>query len=147
MSTLREAAEMALAVLEDINKLSISPSGIALPGDIDTAMDLLREALASQIVPSDCSDSHEPDAWRTEERNEHGLPVFFCASEVKQAGPGLIPLYTSPPQRKPMTDEEIDKVTDSQWATNNHKPIYAAHRAYARAVEAFHQIGNDNGHE
>jgi hypothetical protein len=102
MSTLREAAEMALAVLEDINKLSISPNGIALPGEIDTAMDLLRDALASQIVPSDCSDSHQPDAWMTEARNEHGLPVFFCASEVKQAGPGLIPLYTAPLQSNPI---------------------------------------------
>lgn len=45
MTTLRKAAEMALAVLEDINKLSLSPGGIALPGEIDTAMDLLREAL------------------------------------------------------------------------------------------------------
>ena len=38
--------------------------------------------------------------------------------------------------RKPLTDEEIDRVTDQQWAQNNHKPIYAAHRAYARAIEA-----------
>jgi len=55
MTTLREAALMALAVLKDINKLSLSPGGIALPGEIDTAMDLLRAA----IVPSDCPDSHQ----------------------------------------------------------------------------------------
>ena len=42
----------------------------------------------------------EPDSWRTYARNEHGLPVFFCASEVKQAGPGLIPLYTAPPAQQ-----------------------------------------------
>jgi hypothetical protein len=36
-------------------------------------------------------------------------------------------------RREPLTDEEIDRVTDAQWARNNHKPIYAAHRAYARA--------------
>ena len=35
-----------------------------------------------------------------------------------------------------LTDEEIDSVTDAQWAANNHKPIYAAHRASARAIEA-----------
>ncbi len=35
-----------------------------------------------------------------------------------------------------LTDDEIDRVTDTQWASNNHKPIYAAHRAFARAVEA-----------
>ena len=35
-----------------------------------------------------------------------------------------------------LTDEEIDRVTDLQWAANNNKPVYAAHRAYARAIEA-----------
>jgi molybdopterin/thiamine biosynthesis adenylyltransferase len=111
MTTLREAAEVALAVLEEINKLSLAPGGIALPGKIDTAMDLIREA----IVPSDCSDSHQPDAWMTEARNDLGLPVFFCASEVKQAGPGLIPLYTAPPQREwqELTNEEIDWIKGS----------------------------------
>lgn len=42
---------------------------------------------------------------------------------------------------KPLTDEEIDKVTDAQWGQNNNKPIYAAHRAYARAIERAHGIG------
>jgi hypothetical protein len=67
MTTLREAAEMALAVLEDINKLSLSPGGIALPGEIDTAMDLLRAALASQTVPSDYPDSHQRKPLTDEE--------------------------------------------------------------------------------
>ena len=35
-----------------------------------------------------------------------------------------------------LTDDEIDRVTDAQWGKNVNKPIYAAHRAYARAVEA-----------
>lgn len=42
--------------------------------------------------------------------------------------------------RKPLTDEQINRITDQQWAVNNHKPIYAAHRAYARAIEAAHGI-------
>ena len=77
MTTLREALEITLAVLEDINKLSLSPGGIALPGEIDTAMDLLRAALASQTVPSDCPDSH---------------------------------------QRKPLTEERGDGLTELKWA-------------------------------
>ena len=35
-----------------------------------------------------------------------------------------------------LTDEQIDAVTDAQWAKGVNKPIYAAHRAYARAIEA-----------
>ena len=58
MSTLREAAEMALEVLEDINKLSLSPGGIALPGEIDTAMDLLRNVL------NDKSDAQPRREWQ-----------------------------------------------------------------------------------
>lgn len=46
-----------------------------------------------------------------------------------------------PAKREPLTDEEIGQVTDTQWASNNHKPIYAAHRAYARAIERAHGIG------
>ena len=46
------------------------------------------------------------------------------------------PLYTRPAQWVGLTDEDIDRVTDQQWAANNNKPIYAAHRAYARAIEA-----------
>ncbi len=37
--------------------------------------------------------------------------------------------------REPLTDEQIDAVTDQQWPGNINKPIYAAHRAYARAIE------------
>jgi len=100
MTTLREAAEKVRHALERFLYWDEN-------GYLFDAYDKLHEALVSKTVPSDCSDSHQPDAWRTEARNEHGLPVFFCASEVKQAGPGLIPLYTTPPQRKPLTDAEI----------------------------------------
>ena len=46
MTTLREAAQMALDVLDDINQCSLPPTGIPLPAEIDEAMDSLREALA-----------------------------------------------------------------------------------------------------
>lgn len=105
MTTLREAAKLAL---EALNRLKTRES-------VETEIAVLREALASQIVTSDYSDSHQPDAWRTEARNDLGLPVFFCASEVKQAGPGLIPLYTAPPRREwqELTNEEIEWIKGS----------------------------------
>lgn len=46
----------------------------------------------------------------------------------------------------PLTDEQIDRITDQQWALNNHKPIYAAHRAYARAIERARGIGGQDEH-
>lgn len=34
-----------------------------------------------------------------------------------------------------MSDQEIDAITDQQWRDKSDTPIYAAHRAFARAVE------------
>jgi hypothetical protein len=45
------------------------------------------------------------------------------------------------PVQHPLSDEQIDAITDQQWAQNNHRPVYAAHRAFARAIEAAHGIG------
>ena len=41
----RELMQQALNALEEINKLSIGENAIALPAEIDTAMDALRERL------------------------------------------------------------------------------------------------------
>jgi len=40
-----EAMKMALEVLEQINQLSVGENAIALPGEIDGAMDNLRAAI------------------------------------------------------------------------------------------------------
>jgi hypothetical protein len=52
----------------------------------------------------------------------------------------------APPARRPLTDEEIDRVIDVNWSINNYKPTYVAHRAFARAIERAHGItgGNDD---
>ena len=41
---------------------------------------------------------------------------------------GWWPLYTTPPQRKPLTDEEIDKIYETK--------VWDARRSFARAIEA-----------
>ena len=43
---LRQAAEMALEALEEINKLSVGEKAVCLPAEIDGAMEALRQALA-----------------------------------------------------------------------------------------------------
>ena len=49
------------------------------------------------------------------------------------------PLYTTPPQRKPLTDEEIDKLP---WEPHEGNPMTFAEglRYFARAIEAAHGI-------
>jgi len=46
-------------------------------------------------------------------------------------------LHTTPPKREwvGLTDKKIDAVTNVQWGGVSSQPL-AAHRAYARAVEA-----------
>jgi hypothetical protein len=63
---------------------------------------------------------------------------MFATAEIadlKAANQMLHSIIDSQQQRRPLTDEQIDRITDAQWAQNNHKPVYAAHRAYARAIE------------
>ena len=87
-------------------------------------------------------DSNKPVAW-CDQYEDHidGLRHY------SDGGAREIPLYLAPQpaKREPPTDEEIDRVTDVQWASNNHKPIYAAHRAYARAVIAAYERKNGIG--
>lgn len=78
----------------------------------------------------------EPVAWWHRKSNT------FTSGNLVSNFAEWTPLYAAPqPKREPLTDEDIDQVTDTQWASNNHKPIYAAHRAYARAIERAHGIG------
>ena len=110
----------------------------------------LRECMEAE---EPAQPEQEPVAWADEIIDD--LHAQYNTDGIKEidSGDALIRLdeaiaaveeaekrHTAPPQRKPLTDEEIDRVTDQQWAQNNHKPIYAAHRAYARAVEAAHGI-------
>ena len=93
----------------------------------------LRAALAEQPA------EQEPVAWIdiTDEGQIVSSPRMYSDGSREER-----PLYAAPqPKREPLTDEDIDQVTDTQWASNNHRPIYAAHRAYARAIERAHGIG------
>jgi hypothetical protein len=46
--------------------------------------------------------------------------------------------HPSAPQ--PLTDEQIDRITDAQWGKGCAQSQYMAHRAYARAIERAHGI-------
>ena len=102
--------------------------------DPDTAISRARKALAQTQEPVVFC-RHWIDRWGC---NHYADPKEPYPVNAK-------PLYTTPPQRsespgKPsawvgLTDEDIDAVTDAQWAKGVNKPIYAAHRAYARAIE------------
>jgi len=121
MTKLREAAQQALDVLFRASSYY----------DTYAEIEALRAALEQP--------EQEPVAW---ECKAGGLKPLTQAQYDNQTD-NIKRHYSRIPHREwqGLTDEEIDKVTDSQWSRNNHKPIYAAHRAYARAIERAHGIG------
>ncbi len=117
--------QQALEALEEINKLSVGENAICLPAEIDTAMDALRERLAQP--------EQEPVAHvYLFEPNGRPRVAWDNAKDIKIGDK----LYTAPPQRKPLMDEEI--------LTYRHMIDWTAEWSYidfARAIEAAHGIG------
>ena len=78
----------------------------------------------------------EPVAW------ELGAEVYWGDSPelsdyVRKEG---TPLYTTPPQRKPLTDEQIAEFAERMEASD---PTDSFWREFARAIEAAHGIKGD----
>ena len=77
----------------------------------------------------------EPEYW-----------LWACGQHIqvslkKPEFPDAIPLYTSPPQRKPLSDEEIYSLADSLeiWNEDDEEWILDPN-TFARAIEAAHGI-------
>lgn len=118
--SLREAAQQALEALEQIRTpLRINTALDAY--DVSRAIAALRTALAES--------EQEPVAWKdTTYGNLH-----------HQNFGGCIPLYTHPPQRKPLTDEEIALIVGECAASAHRHDDFS----FARAIERAHGIGGE----
>jgi hypothetical protein len=133
MSDLRKAAEMALWALRYINQYSLAPHNISLPGEIDTAVDALRAALAQPepiISPEIKGDKAEPAAYQW-------LGTSVIRKRIpKTAEAGTWrPLYAVLPQRKPLTYDVMYALVGAT--------LERGRCALVRAVEQAHGIGND----
>ena len=138
MSDLREAAQLALEALNSIDVGYRSPSGTPLEASFDegkceAAITALRAALAQQDEPVQ-EPVQEPEGldWRYTARIGY-----------------VVKPYTAPPQRKPLTDEEILKAIGWERAEMYMKltpnfPVAEAKKETlknARAIELAHGIG------
>jgi hypothetical protein len=140
----KEAIKMAL---EALNKLTDAAEGFSVSGVyfnegvwekecLNTsyaAIKALEEALSKQ-------EQGEPVAWMRQDgqrvttaSDRHNYPDY----ETRYS----IPLYTTPQQRKPLTDEEIEKCyeTTGHYQTLRPQDGFAVF-ALARAIEAAHGI-------
>ena len=72
----------------------------------------------------------EPVAWY----DKHGMITHDCFE-------GVTPLYTAPPTRKPLTDEDLDALRQGEDKLNF--VTLREFRVIARAIERAHGITND----
>jgi hypothetical protein len=91
----------------------------------------LRAALARQ-------EQTKPAAWIDGSGHPRHISYVQSATERRLYGP-LRPLYASPPQSKPLTDEQI---MDLPAGVNNGKLSFLLR--FARAIERAHKIGDDD---
>ena len=122
---MRQALELALEALEDRTSLM----------KWQIARDAVKEALAQP--------EQEPVAWMYDQAKyrENDLRgrqwAFNCFSQnkpwVDDMVRNLTPLFTTPPQRKPLTDEEIKELYGDD---DNFRMTKKYVIAFARAIEA-----------
>ena len=143
----KEALKLALEALENIKN---DPFKFDLKDDINKAITAIKEALANEALEKMAENARELGLDYEPEQTEQEPVVFwdgesrFVSQKTKEwdkrtggtLGFGCdIALYTTPPQRKPLTDEEIQDLL---------MPVRISGDGYylriARAIEAAHGI-------
>ena len=128
MTTLREAAQQALESLR-LYKVCYGTS----PAE-EATLTALRAALAELEQGPVQEPVQEPVAWL---RLRDGK---LARNDGGNFGNDWMPLYTAPPQRKPLTEEEIQ---DCFYAARNAK-LGSVVVEIARAIERAHGIGGQD---
>ena len=132
----REAMQMAL---EALNLPSMKT--MQMLRQRDEAITALRAKLEQP--------EQEPVGWMYSEDYERMLDTetFCTVFSVKvgshDKGDTDVPLYVAPPQRKPLTDEQIEELDDKvrQVTIDKGSPVGWFAMQLARAIEAAHGIG------
>lgn len=89
-----------------------------------------------------CRDDHldaKPTAWR--HVMSSGLVVYYHTKDYLD--PDVVhisPLYALPPSREPLSEKQIDVITDRYFMRGTVRPQYQLYRAYIKAIEALHGI-------
>ena len=142
MTDLRTAAQQALDACTDAVSGWQSLAPLAVRRAAEAALDDLRAALVEDAMQrlTDVHQEIEADLSHcpkcggpADNGHDRSIPPspYFCTKCMAEP--------VQKPQRKPLTNKEIDRLTYEQWGVWNY-PL-AAHRAYARAIERAHGIG------
>ena len=130
--TQTEALKLALDALENMANIRDCQREKSYPlSDADKRMQEAITAIKSALLSrSDGEAKGELVAWVYPEFWQH-LENLNCGTAYRLSGIGRQPLYTTPPQRKPLTDEEILSISADCAATHQHTDIH-----FARAIES-----------
>ena len=129
-----EALKLALEALEKSHTCPL------LPDDCAEAITAIKEVLAQPAVTE--SHKQEPVTWRYKIVDVFGRPAWTL--KTPKSDTRVLesqPLYTTPPQRKPLTDLQIGQILDDPNIAEAHQGHWRVLPfAYARAIEAAHGI-------
>ena len=139
-----EALRLALEALE-ANDLPLDEKTVSeWELKTDAAITAIKAALEAKDEPwekfcdSHCVwTDHHPDCKLAKDEPVGYFSVNDYGNWEENESNNGIPLYTNPPQRKPLTDEEIDVIDEANWE-EDHK-VWGIHN-FARAIEAAHGI-------
>ena len=134
MTTQTEALNLALEALEGMQNAIYNISGehiealnyaVKKANVAEQTITTIKEALAKP--------DQKPVAWITPDGK--GFRIRF-SPPVNDVPLGWDALYTTPPQRKPLTDEEMKKI----WYAMQNIMGWYSFEEVARAIEAAHNI-------
>ena len=138
MSDLRNAAQMALEALENC-RIEYDYHGNPMDeenANLLKAITALRAALAQP--------EQEPVTWMSPNsqpmlgKDDGTGSAYHIITTSKATGNHTIPLYTAPPQRKPLTDEALMALLPGAVR------LPPGWKDFARAIEREHGIGGES---
>jgi hypothetical protein len=95
------------------------------------AFDVRYEAFAKLVAEHERESWQEPVAWIS----TGTARMIHWTADKPAYGDDWVPLYTAPPQRKPLTDEDVERIV-REARVGEHGIGYTI----ARAIEAAHDI-------
>ena len=118
-----EAMKMALETLE--------ADPLEMVADANGHMVFLKDKAITAIKEALAQPEQEPVAWIS----TGTARMIHWTADKPAYGDDWVPLYTAPPQRKPLTDEDIERIV-REARVGEHGIGYTI----ARAIEAAHNI-------
>jgi len=128
-----DAMKQALEALEDVPYMSNKDD-----------YERFEKAQAALRLAIEQAEKQEPVAWFWFDERDGGEWIHIADSQInanKFGNAKVIPLYTAPPQRQPLTEEELRQCF---LATNTAEPLaegWPGLERFARAIERAHGIG------